>query len=117
MPLEHFTVFPHAPALVFRACPATAPPPPLPSCSKILRRRRPGEAETDADGAVRRASITLERLEGMADLTLVAAAAALRVATTSLKKACRKLGVDHWPYRKDLPLAGAASAAAEARRE
>jgi hypothetical protein len=43
--------------------------------------------------------ITLELLEDMSELTIAAAASRLRVSTTSLKKACRKLGVDRWPYR------------------
>eukprot|EP00291_Cryptomonas_curvata_P011824 CAMPEP_0172188440 /NCGR_PEP_ID=MMETSP1050-20130122/21931_1 /TAXON_ID=233186 /ORGANISM="Cryptomonas curvata, Strain CCAP979/52" /LENGTH=304 /DNA_ID=CAMNT_0012862947 /DNA_START=398 /DNA_END=1308 /DNA_ORIENTATION=- len=94
-------------------CPADAPQPPR--CSTILRRRRPGEADADDVGPVRPVTVTLELLEGMADLTLVAAAAALRVSTTSLKKACRKLGVDRWPYRKDRPTQAAGQNAAPPR--
>ena len=51
----------------------------------------------------------------MADLTIVAAAQRIGVSTTSLKKVCRKLGVDRWPYRKDRPAAGAGGPAAAPR--
>ena len=53
----------------------------------------------------------------MADLTIVAAAQRIRVSTTSLKKACRKLGVERWPYRKDRPAAAAGAGAAPAPRD
>jgi hypothetical protein len=82
------------------AAPAAAPS--LPRSSTIHRRRKAGDAD-DADmeggGGPCPVSITLELLESMADLTIVAAAQRIRVSTTSLKKACRKLGVDRWPYR------------------
>ena len=87
---------------------SSAPAPPR--CSTILRRRKAGDTDADADGGVRPVSITLELLESMADLTIVAAAQRIRVSTTSLKKACRKLGVERWPYRKDRPAAAATAA-------
>ena len=85
--------------------PAEAPPPAR--CATILPRRRAGGANSgDSDGAAPwpgPVSITLDLLEGMADLTIAAAARRIRVSATSLKKACRRLGVDRWPFRRAAP--------------
>ena len=82
-----------------------------PRCATIRRRRAPADdADDNCGDGPRPASITLELLESMADLTIVAAAQRIRVSTTSLKKACRKLGVERWPYRKDRPAAAATAA-------
>ena len=76
------------------------------SCLTICPRRKTMGDAMDSDGnGPCPVSITLELLESMADLTIVAAAQRIRVSATSLKKACRKLGVDRWPYRKDRPSA------------
>ena len=86
-----------------------------PRCATIRRRLVLAcDADDDSGGGPRPASITLELLESMADLTIVAAAQRIRVSTTSLKKACRKLGVERWPYRSDRPPPAAAMCRAKA---
>jgi len=67
------------------------------SCSAIFPRRKAGQHRKDGQGPV---FITLEVLESMAEVPLSDAAKQLGVSTTAMKKACRKLGVQRWPYRK-----------------
>jgi len=44
--------------------------------------------------------LTIERLEEHFSLPLNEAAKQLGVCETSLKSACRKIGITKWPYRK-----------------
>eukprot|EP00286_Rhodomonas_abbreviata_P008282 CAMPEP_0181319702 /NCGR_PEP_ID=MMETSP1101-20121128/17720_1 /TAXON_ID=46948 /ORGANISM="Rhodomonas abbreviata, Strain Caron Lab Isolate" /LENGTH=684 /DNA_ID=CAMNT_0023427335 /DNA_START=61 /DNA_END=2115 /DNA_ORIENTATION=- len=67
--------------------------------SKVFPRRKHGQenAETSRGPVV----ITLELLESFASVSLTAAAKSLGISPTAVKKACRKLGVQRWPYRKN----------------
>jgi len=65
--------------------------------SAIFPRRKVGESKKDTRGPV---LITLDVLESMADVPLSDAARKLGVSSTAIKKACRKIGVQRWPYRK-----------------
>lgn len=65
--------------------------------SAIFPRRKVGESKMDTRGPV---LITLDVLKSMADVPLSDAARQLGVSSTAIKKACRKIGVQRWPYRK-----------------
>eukprot|EP00291_Cryptomonas_curvata_P027499 CAMPEP_0172211582 /NCGR_PEP_ID=MMETSP1050-20130122/36485_1 /TAXON_ID=233186 /ORGANISM="Cryptomonas curvata, Strain CCAP979/52" /LENGTH=487 /DNA_ID=CAMNT_0012892055 /DNA_START=100 /DNA_END=1559 /DNA_ORIENTATION=+ len=96
-----------------------------PSCPLIFPRRKAADAAaataSDDPAAAAAAtppcpvSVSLDLLESLAELPIAAAAQRLRVSTTALKKACRKLGVDRWPYRKDRPTQAAGQNAAPPR--
>jgi len=53
-----------------------------------------GRARNDAKAV----SITLEVLQALGSLPLARAAASLGLSSTALKGACRKLGIQRWPY-------------------
>jgi hypothetical protein len=67
------------------------------NCSAIFPRRKAGQVKSEALGPV---LITLEVLESLSDAPLGDAAKKLGISPTAIKKACRKLGVLRWPYRK-----------------
>ena len=84
---------------------------------------RPKPLSDGTLGAVAPVVITRELVAGLADRPLQQAAAAAGVSATAFKKACRKLGVRRWAYRRRRPNAVAkvavndhfaAAAAAEA---
>eukprot|EP00288_Rhodomonas_lens_P016429 CAMPEP_0177716696 /NCGR_PEP_ID=MMETSP0484_2-20121128/14643_1 /TAXON_ID=354590 /ORGANISM="Rhodomonas lens, Strain RHODO" /LENGTH=547 /DNA_ID=CAMNT_0019228735 /DNA_START=106 /DNA_END=1746 /DNA_ORIENTATION=- len=66
--------------------------------SKVFPRRKHGQDPTDSQRTP--VLITLELLESFSSLSLTCAAAKLGISPTAVKKACRKLGVQRWPYRK-----------------
>uniref|UniRef100_A0A7S0EGQ8 RWP-RK domain-containing protein n=1 Tax=Hanusia phi TaxID=3032 RepID=A0A7S0EGQ8_9CRYP len=43
--------------------------------------------------------LTRELLEGLFDRSLASASEALGICPTAIKKACRRLGIDKWPYK------------------
>ena len=60
--------------------------------STVIPRRKPGQAN-DA----RPVYITLDVLERCANMSLVKASIMLGISPTSMKKACRRLGITRWP--------------------
>ena len=60
-------------------------------------------------------SITLKDLLSLAHLTLPAAASTLGISSTALKGACRKLGIQRWPYWARRGLAAGAKRAHDAQ--
>ena len=99
-----------------------ARPPPEPSSgpaarlrrseATIMPRRKPGPDSTAPPPAP--VVVTQELLAGLADLPLYKAAAAVGISPTAFKKACRRLGISRWAYKRcrtaDTPSAAAASA-------
>lgn len=66
--------------------------------STIFPRRKHGQQRKDASGPV---VVTLDVLEQYSDISLTDAAKKLGISPTAVKKACRKLGVQRWPYKKN----------------
>ncbi|EKX33889.1 hypothetical protein GUITHDRAFT_155915, partial [Guillardia theta CCMP2712] len=67
----------------------------------IFPRRKAGQLKRDADN-VAPVQLTLQVLEDIANIPLVAAAKKLGISKTALKNACRNLGLDRWPFRRRL---------------
>mmetsp|Transcript_36522 Transcript_36522/g.85287 ORF Transcript_36522/g.85287 Transcript_36522/m.85287 type:complete len:297 (-) Transcript_36522:427-1317(-) len=65
--------------------------------SLIFTRRRAGQAARVSNEPV---VLNRKRVQQLFDLPLKDAAALLGISMTALKKACRKIGVERWPYRK-----------------
>jgi hypothetical protein len=84
-------------------CPGARPPqggtrPPRASgvsASTVIPRRKAGQ---DAGSAPAPVVITMETLEQYADVPLSKVATMLGISATAMKKACRRLGVNRWPY-------------------
>eukprot|EP00293_Proteomonas_sulcata_P012163 CAMPEP_0184290910 /NCGR_PEP_ID=MMETSP1049-20130417/3043_1 /TAXON_ID=77928 /ORGANISM="Proteomonas sulcata, Strain CCMP704" /LENGTH=677 /DNA_ID=CAMNT_0026598191 /DNA_START=116 /DNA_END=2149 /DNA_ORIENTATION=- len=68
------------------------------AASTIFPRRKQGQQRKDSTGPV---VVTLELLEQYSDISLTDAAKKLGISPTAVKKACRKLGVQRWPYKKN----------------
>ena len=75
--------------------PAPPAPPSRPTLSSVLVQARPRDSN-------RRDNILLDlsSVSALYHLKLSQAAQALGISLTSLKTACRKLGIDRWPYRR-----------------
>ena len=56
----------------------------------------PGQSPRRPDDPV---VLTRELLEGLFDRSLAAASEALGICPTAIKKACRRLGIDKWPFK------------------
>ncbi|EKX38618.1 hypothetical protein GUITHDRAFT_154637 [Guillardia theta CCMP2712] len=56
----------------------------------------PGQSPRQPDDPV---VLTRELLEGLFDRSLAAASEALGICPTAIKKACRRLGIDKWPFK------------------
>mmetsp|Transcript_26050 Transcript_26050/g.65770 ORF Transcript_26050/g.65770 Transcript_26050/m.65770 type:complete len:290 (+) Transcript_26050:172-1041(+) len=65
--------------------------------SLIFTRRRAGQTARASNEPV---VLNRKRVQQLFDLPLKDAAALLGISMTALKKACRKIGVERWPYRK-----------------
>mmetsp|Transcript_10274 Transcript_10274/g.26611 ORF Transcript_10274/g.26611 Transcript_10274/m.26611 type:complete len:292 (-) Transcript_10274:468-1343(-) len=65
--------------------------------SLIFTRRRAGQSARASNEPV---VLNRKRVQQLFDLPLKDAAALLGISMTALKKACRKIGVERWPYRK-----------------
>ena len=69
--------------------------------------------KVNADGTLAPAApvvVTRELVAALADLPLHEAAAAAGVSATAFKKACRKLGIKRWAYKRRRPAAAGANA-------
>jgi hypothetical protein len=73
---------------------------PVASGAIINPRRRKPNAGGTAAARTQRVVLTRERIDGLQDLTLAQAAAAAGISPTALKRACRRLGVARWAYRR-----------------
>lgn len=80
----------------------------------IFPRRKMGEAARGSDAVW----LSVDVLNSLADRSLASAAKLLGISATALKKACRELGVERWPYcRKRTLDRGSASSDQESRAE
>jgi len=76
----------------------------------IFPRRKNGE-ETRGSDAV---WLSVDVLNSLSDRSLASAAKILGISATALKKACRELGVERWPYHRNRK-AGSVSAEEKSR--
>jgi len=67
--------------------------------STVFPRRKAGQDRKDA--RTRPVTITLDLLDSFCEISLTEAAKKLGISSTAMKKACRKVGVKRWPYRKN----------------
>ena len=65
--------------------------------SLIFTRRRAGQKARFSNEPV---SLSRKKLQEFFDLPLKDAASILGISMTALKKACRRMGLERWPYRK-----------------
>jgi len=77
---------------------------------QLFPRRKKGSASSSnaSVGATRQSGaplvLTKQDITGIFPLSQPDAAARLGVSITSLKKVCRKIGIDRWPFRRKLGL-------------
>eukprot|EP00286_Rhodomonas_abbreviata_P023318 CAMPEP_0181304738 /NCGR_PEP_ID=MMETSP1101-20121128/9322_1 /TAXON_ID=46948 /ORGANISM="Rhodomonas abbreviata, Strain Caron Lab Isolate" /LENGTH=686 /DNA_ID=CAMNT_0023410539 /DNA_START=317 /DNA_END=2374 /DNA_ORIENTATION=- len=69
---------------------------PVPTLKLVPRKKRPG-----CDVGPDVLELTAARLQEMEGMSMKQAANTLGIAASTLKKACRKLGVERWPHLKD----------------
>jgi len=67
---------------------------------RVFPRRRYGQLAPPVRGTDQPVVLTLETLSAQFHLPLMQAARVLGICPTSVKTACRKFGVDRWPYRR-----------------
>ena len=65
--------------------------------SLVFTRRRAGQPARLSSDPV---ALTKSRLEALFNLPIRDAADILGISITALKKACRRIGVERWPYKK-----------------
>ena len=80
-----------------------------PSRLKVVPRRRLARATSPPAIAASAVEITLGLLGNLSDVSIAAAASRIGISTSALKKACRRLGVSRWPYRRESRTAPPAS--------
>lgn len=68
-----------------------------PGVSLIFTRRRAGQKVRISNEPV---ALSKKRLQELFDLPLKEAASHLGISMTAMKKACRRMGLERWPYRK-----------------
>ena len=66
---------------------------------QIYPRRKAGQKKRDSSTGTA-VVVTLDVLQGFADIPLVHAAKKLGISKTALKSACRTLGLERWPFRR-----------------
>eukprot|EP00290_Baffinella_frigidus_P002687 CAMPEP_0180185246 /NCGR_PEP_ID=MMETSP0986-20121125/42282_1 /TAXON_ID=697907 /ORGANISM="non described non described, Strain CCMP2293" /LENGTH=454 /DNA_ID=CAMNT_0022139039 /DNA_START=30 /DNA_END=1394 /DNA_ORIENTATION=+ len=70
----------------------------------IFPRRKAGQLKRDTDNTLP-VQLTLQMLHEIAHIPLIAAAKKLGISKTALKNACRSLGLERWPFRRNVQTA------------